>query len=421
MIHEPGRRSTGETLARYAPDARRAAIIVAVWTGVALFTSWNSYLGMRLVGRPMVWADLLLESLASCWIWAAFTPPMLWLARRFRVERRRWAGAALVHLAAGVGFALLDVVVDGLLPRWVDAMPRLPLLTAFTRELWINLFSYVAVVLAGQAAYYYGLSRKRQVRAARLSAQLANAQLAALRGQLQPHFLFNTLNGIAELVHRDPERADLMLTRLAMLLRRSIDTMQRREVSLAEELEFVDAYCDLMRMRLGARLTVVKAVDAEALSATVPALLLQPLVENAIRHGIEPVPAGGRVEIEARRRGDVLVLEVRDDGRGLPEGFRGARGTEGVGLSATRRRLRRLYGKAHGLAIRARPEGGAVAAVTIPWRDGAREVARTAGAGSAAGPAAAPAAAPAAGGPPRTQDTIAARNGHHPSIPGRIP
>src|SRR5215218_10440373 len=95
-----------------AADARRAAVIVAVWTGVAFFTSYNSYLGLRLVGRPMVWADLLAESLASCWIWAAFTPPILWLARRFRVERRRWLAAVLVHVAAGFGFAFLDVVVD---------------------------------------------------------------------------------------------------------------------------------------------------------------------------------------------------------------------------------------------------------------------------------------------------------------------
>jgi two-component system, LytTR family, sensor kinase len=352
---------------------RKAAVVTGVWTLVGLFGTQQWYLALALAGQPAPWLQLLTLSLSSVWIWAAFTPAMLFASRRWRLDRRAWRVSVPAHVALAFGLAFLDVVLDHVLAPWISPFPQQPLLGMFVRQLDVNLFSYVAVVAIDHAAGYYALYRERQLAAAQLASQLATAHLHALRAQLQPHFLFNTLNAVAELVYEDPEAADRMVTRLAALLRRSIATLGQHEVPLRAELDFLETYLDVVRLRFGARVAITVEAPPDVLDALVPTFLLQPLVENALRHGVEPLPEGGRVEVVARRHSgpgsaagvDTVEIEVRDTGRGLPGG---APPSEGVGLRNTRDRLRQLYGDAYRFTVRDRPGGGTVAAVSVPWR-----------------------------------------------------
>ncbi|HEV2129507.1 MAG TPA: histidine kinase, partial [Longimicrobiaceae bacterium] len=196
--------------------------------------------------------------------------------------------------------------------------------------------------------------------------QLTRAQLDVLKMQLHPHFLFNTLNAISALMHRDVPAADRMLARLGDLLRLSLEKAGTQEVTLRDELEFLEPYLEIEQTRFGDRLKVEWTIDSEALDAMVPHLILQPLVENSIRHGIAPRAAPGRIEISAQRSNGSLQLEVRDNGRGLNQGDQ-MRST-GVGLSNTRARLAQLYDGSHSFEVGGAPEGGVVVAMEIPFR-----------------------------------------------------
>jgi LytS/YehU family sensor histidine kinase len=211
---------------------------------------------------------------------------------------------------------------------------------------------------------YQRMYREGKVAAARLEASLVEARLSALRGQLQPHFLFNTLNAIAVLTGEDPARAHRMLLRLGDLLRLSIDDNGRHEVSLSQELATLACYLDIQQVRFEERLRVALEVEESVREAAVPAFLLQPLVENAVRHGVDPNVAGGEITVRARSQGDRLTIEVQDNGRGLRPDAHPA--PAGVGLGNTRARLAQLYGDRAGLSLEPTPTGGARVTVTIP-------------------------------------------------------
>ncbi len=212
---------------------------------------------------------------------------------------------------------------------------------------------------------YYGKYREGELHAAELEAGLARAQLQLLKSQLHPHFLFNTLNAISALVHTDVEAADRMLARLGDLLRLALEDFGLQEAPLARELEVVRSYLEIEQARLGSRLSIIVDVGPDTLDAWVPTFLLQPLIENSIRHGIAPRAGKGRIEVHARRDREVLHLEVRDDGPGFPA----LPPCGGVGLANTRARLFHLYGEAQRLQTRNEPRGGCVVQVTVPFRE----------------------------------------------------
>ena len=373
--------AAGRGLAR-----RWAALVLGVWTLVALVTTEQSYYTLTRMGRDVQWERLLVANMSSCWLWALLTAPMVWLARRYRIDRTAWPRLVPLHVAFALVFHLTDALVQRALPVLFAprAGPRPPFDVALVQGLFINLTSYAVVVALTYAVDYARLYREREVAAAQLTAQLTAARLHALQSQLRPHFLFNTLNTIAEQVHTDAAGADRMITRLAGLLRASF--AEGNEVPLRDELDVLRGYVDIMAVRFRGRVEVAFDVDPEALDAAVPRFLLQPLVENALRHGIEPLGRGGRVDVVARRRLDVLELEVRDTGRGFAapsarrangagraDGHGSSEGAfdlprEGVGLRNTRDRLHQLYGAAHRFALRPRAGGGVIAAVTIPYR-----------------------------------------------------
>jgi LytS/YehU family sensor histidine kinase len=212
---------------------------------------------------------------------------------------------------------------------------------------------------------YYQRYRERELRASELEKGLVQAKLHALQMQLNPHFLFNTLHSISSLMHKDVEAADRMVMRLGDLLRAALASADTQEMTLRQELEFLERYLDIEQIRFGNRLTVKKNIEAATLEARVPNLILQPLVENAIRHGIEPWSRPGCIELGARRADNRLTLTVADNGAGLRDQ---EPVEEGVGLSNTRARLRELYGEAHHFELRHGPQGGLLAELTIPFR-----------------------------------------------------
>ena len=235
----------------------------------------------------------------------------------------------------------------------------------FVRLASFQLPTFWAVLGVAHAFTFYQRAAARERRGAELEAHLTQARLEALRMQLNPHFLFNTLNSIASLVHDDPAAADGMIGSLSELLRLSLNASDRQEVTLREELHFLDQYLHIEQARFGDRLRVEKDLAPAALDTLVPILILQPLVENAVKHGLESRLAPGVIAIAASQVGDALRLQVADNGRGLTPG---QAPREGVGLGNTRSRLRELYGPAANLTARGREGGGFLVEIILPWR-----------------------------------------------------
>jgi signal transduction histidine kinase len=354
----------------------RRCLYLGFWTFLGLCNICQAYIDRLAVGRPCVWPERLVTGLSDWYIWAAITPFILRLARRFPFERSTWRRSLAVHLLGSV-LAALTVATGLALALWLGggepfrswglrkSLSEIIFGPYFIFYLWI----YWAIVGIRHAWEYYVRYRERDLQASRLAGQLAEAQLEALKLQLQPHFLFNALNAISALMHQDVELADRMVARLGELLRRTLDSAGAQEVPLREEVEFLEPYLEIEQARYGERLRVRLDIEDAALDAQVPNLILQPLVENAIRHGVASRAEGGSVEVEARRREGMLELRVRDNGPGLPE-EQPLKLRQGVGLANTRARLQQLYGAAHVFEMRNGPGGGLVVTLAVPFREG---------------------------------------------------
>jgi len=345
------------------------ALIFAAWTVFGLISANQVYVQFELIERPIPWRHALLQSLFEAYLWALATLAIFWLARRFPLERGRMPGGSAVHLASAVVLSLARVAVVVEMSRHVDWLGE----RTFDRQFWGRFHQYLlyyALLLGiAHAVLYHGRYRERERAAERLAAGLAEARLQALKMQLQPHFLFNTLNAISALIPAEAKPARRMVARLGDLLRIALEHEATQEVTLREELAFLQPYLEIEQARLGHRLTVVMEIAPETLDARVPHLLLQPLVENAIRHGIAPRIEPGTVEISSAsgEDGRFLHLEVRDDGPGV-EGDGQARTRKGVGLANIQSRLAQLYDNGHRFAFENHPGGGAVVRISLPFR-----------------------------------------------------
>ena len=346
----------------------------AIWTVLGLLAVLQNALFFRAIGEPVPWANLLPVRLADWYTCALFTPLYFRLVRRFPLDEGGWLRAVPVHLAATVVFVVTKYVIYTPIFNLLrpESRPERTLGEMLAGNFIIENVIFWSMIGVIQAIESFRKLREREVQAAQLAGQLANARLDALTGQLHPHFLFNTLQGVSTLLHRDPAAADTMLTRLSELLRRTLQRDGRHEVTLAEELELLELYLDIMRTRFADRLTVEIDVAAGLRVALVPRFILQPLVENALKHGIERRSGTGRIEIAGRQEGAALILSVRDDGPGT-HGSGGRPPAEGVGLSNTRHRLRQLYGDAQRLELRDGATGGFEVTLSIPFRPAASE------------------------------------------------
>jgi signal transduction histidine kinase len=316
------------------------------------------------------WPTALVWSLPQVAIWLLLAPAALELSRRVPLERGHRAARLVLHAAASLGFGLAGLLLLDLSDRlfhWAQLLGA-PVLVTRLKYTVIHLHWGTAIywVLLGadHTMRYYRHVGERDLLAARLESQLSQARLSVLRDQLNPHFLFNTLNSIAVLVRHDPVAAEAMLHRLSDFLRGTLEGGEAPLCSLDEELTRVRTYLGIEECRFQDRLSIRFQIDRDALVALVPSFILQPLVENALRHGIAPRPGPGLVEVTAQRNGGRLCLAVRDDGAGLP--LPPVR--EGVGLSNTRRRLQALYGSGSRLELRSRVPRGTEVLVELPWQ-----------------------------------------------------
>jgi len=340
--------------------------------GVAVFAGWTLFGLCSFVvclvadaateGESLPWLNLLAYSLGAAWIWAALTPGVLWLSRRAPFSRGKWLRGLLIHAGAGAAFVLLSITLQTMIAvaTGIDTSGSSLLLPRVEN----SLLAYGALAIAGQARRYFTLLKTRQAQASELEARLSRTHLQLLRMQLQPHFLFNTLNTVAELVHSDPDTADQMITRLGRLLRLSLDHAGHQVVPLRQEIDFLRMYVEIEQVRFQDRLQIVWNVAPDTVDAAVPTLLWHPVLENAIRHGVTPLAGRGRIVIASERQGEELVLEIRDNGRGLPNG-RIPR--EGVGLRNIRERVDQLYGSKARFALEPAPGGGTVATLRLPF------------------------------------------------------
>ncbi len=348
--------------------------IWGVWTLFGFLFASQVALQSRLSENPPPFWRVLLWQLFSGYLWFAISPVILWLGRRFPFEGGKWKTSIPIHLVSSF------VVAVGQLAIAAFVLPKLGYMRRYESASYLEIFQiflivnlhfsvaiYWGVVGIQHAIRYYRKNRERELRTSQLEARLATTRLQVLKMQLHPHFLFNTLNAISELIYRDPDSAERMIADLSDLLRMSLENLEVQEISLKQELEFLEKYLAIELTRFHDRLKVEMSIEPEMWDAIVPNMILQPLVENAIKHGIGPRSIGGKIRIDAIRENENLLLSVSDNGIGLPNRDL-AKMVEGVGISNTRRRLRHLYGENQAFDLANEDGSGVVVRLTIPYK-----------------------------------------------------
>ena len=345
-------------------------LIAVAWTLFGIYSGLQTHYRSTLWGRPFgFWPSMRLE-VAYTTIWVVATPAVLFLARKFAIPSPRWLRNSAIHVIAALTFAAIIKLTWDVTARppgsvyQKEGINTTSVLKSVTSALDSGTMLYVVTVLASYAYSYYRRFEKERLQASELQRQFTNAQLHALKMQLHPHFLFNALHTISGLVRQDADAAERMIARLSDFLRMSLEDSLVQQVPVSEELRFLDLYLDIERVRFEDRLEVNFDVEPEALNALVPNLILQPLVENSIRHGVSHRFSGGRITIAARRTGGTLTLSVADNGPGTPSKYPLA---EGVGLSNTRRRLQRMYDDRQQLSMVHPSGGGLEVRIVIPF------------------------------------------------------
>jgi sensor histidine kinase YesM len=337
------------------------------WTAFGVFFTTHTALNQVYQGEPPRWLYQLTRWLVYSYVYCALTPIILWTSRRYPLERDQWLTRVPIHIAMSLCLACVATLLCGPFAYMLTNEDGTPFVSRILLDLFVLAFQYHiliywAVVGLEHGLEYYRRFRERELHAGQLQAQLAQAQLDALKMQLHPHFLFNTLNSVSVLMQTDVQAAKQTLVCLSHLLRGALQASKGHEVTLRSEVELLRSYLEIEQTRFHDRLSTSVSVDPVALDAQVPYFILQPLVENAIRHG-----DAGRIEITASRVNGSVRLEVCDDGPGIHEGATPGSGN-GIGLANTRARLEKLYGAEHSFELRNAPGGGVVAVITIPFR-----------------------------------------------------
>ena len=346
---------------------RTALLVVGAWLVLASAFAVPEYLLARYMGQPITWRRSFLGVAPHYVIWAVLAFFITRAARRWPIDRPRLLSRAVLHLGLSLAFYALDCVISFIV---LPPIVRDPQLTPFVmrvvliRGFYDDFVLYWGIVGVVHLTAYHRKLAAETSRRAQLEREFAAAQLSALRSQIQPHFLFNTLNSISELLHVDAAAAERMTGSLADLLRGTLELGDRDEISLRDELQLLELYLSIQQVRFSDSIAVQRDVDPEALDALVPPLLLQPLAENAFRHGLARRRQQGLLAITARRAGDRVELAVRDNGAGLPAEVR-----EGVGLRNTRVRLEQLHGAGQSMRVVDAEGGGTLVAITLPYRE----------------------------------------------------
>ena len=310
--------------------------------------------------------DLLVGLLSYWYVWALLFPFIVWLARHYPLGGAPTARSLRVHVPAFILGPILHIAIYAAFLHAVDGDEKPFLQTSIwlmKSGLFLRYLTYAFLLVTSSSIDYYRHYKERELRTSRLEAKLVEAQLQSLKSQIHPHFLFNTLNAISSLMHKNVEAADEAISRLADLLRATLEVNGAQEVTLRQELDLLNQYVEIEKLRLGERLVVTTSVDPEAYQAMVPNLVLQPIVENAIRYGVATQRRTGKVTVAARRTEKGLEIEVSDDGPGLPDGYE-----EGIGIGNTKARLRQLYGLNQSFLMTNGDSGGLCVTLRIPYR-----------------------------------------------------
>ena len=362
------------------------AVAFAVWTFISLAATATIYQLYRRFNGGIGLGQIAGMEFSQVLTYAPLTPLVFALAVRYPLQRGNWVKRSLLHLAAGIVFTLVHISLRAATPygywdpasrQWTSAIwdshahafraPWVVLRSMFLGSVVDDVTgAYVPIVLVAHAVSYYRRFRERELRATQLEGQLAKAHLQRLKSQLQPHFLFNTMHSISALMLTDVNAADRMMCRLSDLLRISLETADTQITTLNRELEFVTCYLEIEKVRFEERMKVIFDIAPETLDAQVPHLLLQPLVDNAVKHGISKLSVGGEIRITVRRQDNELQLQIKDNGPGVRK--TGTLATNGRGLRITRERLESLYGQKQSLELVSPPEGGVTIGVCIPFR-----------------------------------------------------
>jgi sensor histidine kinase YesM len=353
-------------------DKRRVryGVIWGAWTIAALFFSTQVYMMYYAEKQPIPYVKGFLVQATACYIWALATPLVLWFSGRFRIGRTTWPRAVALHLLFSLTLITLLLSIHFTLYMFfLGRRSEISAMGIFRYMYWNMdrwLLVYWFILLMSHAYNYYHSYRQGELKASQLKTQLVQSQLEALKMQVQPHFLFNTLHAISALLSQDTEAARKMITRLGDFLRLTLENSGAMEVTLRQEMEFLNGYLEIERIRFQDRLTTDIRVDPNVLDARVPNLILQPIVENAMRHAIANCNQG-RVEIVAAARNGALQIQIKDNGPGLnTKRFPAATGGLGVGLANTKARLERLYGPDHKLELENGSSGGLIVTLEIP-------------------------------------------------------
>jgi sensor histidine kinase YesM len=361
---------------------RLFGLSTAVWTLIGLFFFSQDAARIILWDQRTSFSDEFIARMAGAFISALLTPAVLWAGDHFRIDRRNWPRMTIMHFALAVAFATVQLASEtaiyletSILTNFLKRSFSQAFVQMLAAGFHENVVVYWLLIGAQISARYYRGYREQEktalllrVEAAELETQLAASRLSALKVQLQPHFLFNTLNAIVVLVRQGKtEAAEEMLTRLSDLLRAILDDAEAQEIPLRRELECLKLYLGIEKVRFGDRLQTVFRIEAATLDAAVPHMSLQPLVENAVRHGVSRRAAAGCIDVSARRANRDLEICIMDNGPG-PDMHCAATNHEGVGLKNTRTRLRQLYGEAGKLKFEPGSPCGAVVTVRIPFR-----------------------------------------------------
>jgi sensor histidine kinase YesM len=348
----------------------RLGLMVSVWTLVAFFFATQVYMLYYREEKPVPFRRALFVEGVGCLLWLLSTPLVLWLARRFRIGRINWRRRVPLHFLMGLGLISTLLPIAYVIYMFGTGRPSMLTPLHILQFIILNvdrwLLTYWVIVLTSHAFNYYKSFRAGELNAAALRTQLAQSQLEALKMQLHPHFLFNTLHSISALLNKDVDAARTMISRLGDFLRLTLENSGTQEVPLYQEIEFLNGYLEIERIRFQDRLTTSVKIDPSVLDVRVPNLILQPIVENAMRHAIATHSKIGRIEIVAVPRNGMLRISVKDNGPGLTHVVSPGNVKQGVGLANTRARLERLYGSNHRFELANEAAGGFSVTLEIP-------------------------------------------------------
>jgi sensor histidine kinase YesM len=349
-------------------------LIFGAWAFIAIVFTIKHSISAASFGKEFSFINSIITQSVSCLGWVILTPLIIWTVERFLPEGKHSYRKLTLLILSGIGIVLLQTAYQAIvLPIF---MPSYKFVGSTFWESYRDMFIsnwllsaalYIMTLGLILIATFYKKYQKRELLSTRLEANLSRTRLQLLKMQLHPHFLFNTHNAISELIHNDPNTAEKMLTTLSDLLRISLDKLEIEEVPLQQELEFVEKYIQIEQMRFQERLKFKMNIDPETLDAIVPNMVLQPLIENAVKHGITPLAQGGTIELSCYRKGNQLYLRVSDDGVGLPE-KNGKFVVKGIGLSNTKARLLHLYKDEQSFEINPNNEKGFTVLLKIPFK-----------------------------------------------------